>query len=233
MVIFYNISLLFAVFLPTLFWLIFFLKEDPHPEPRKLLFYTFAFGGIITLPALALQVIFQKFALAFTVSPLILIFGLAFIEELSKFAATYWAIEGDPAFDEPVDAMIYMITAALGFATIENLFLLGGQTGLSSITTINNILRIIVLRSVGATLLHLLSAGLMGYYWAKGKFGNDSLKENIALGLALASLIHAFFNYLVLQFQDITLLYPTILLIVAAFFVFVDFEKLKNNYAAD
>ena len=47
--------------------------------------------------------------------------GLALIEEIIKFVASHFAARRSPAFSEPVDAMIYMIVAALGFATLENI----------------------------------------------------------------------------------------------------------------
>ena len=125
MVVLYTFSLLLVVFVPALIWLLFFLKEDLHPEPKKLLLHTFAFGGIISMPTLTLQIIFQNIVAAFSLNIIILIIGLALIEEMLKFFAAYSSVKNNPAFDEPIDAMIYCITVALGFAALENtLFIL-------------------------------------------------------------------------------------------------------------
>src|SRR3989344_5734020 len=99
--------------LPAFVWLVFFLKEDIHPEPKKLLFRTFGLGMAFTVPALMTQIFFKD---AFGSDNLIIYFlGLAFVEEVFKFFAAWFAVRGNRSFDEPIDAMIYMITSAAGF----------------------------------------------------------------------------------------------------------------------
>jgi RsiW-degrading membrane proteinase PrsW (M82 family) len=227
MVVVYTVLLLLATLLPGLIWLLFFLREDPHPEPKSLLLYAFAFGGLITMPTLAVQIFFQNFAAKMVIAPIVIVFGLAITEEIFKFLAAYFAVNREPAFDEPVDGMIYMIAAALGFATIENLFVVSNQLYLSGSSNLIGAFSILSLRFIGATLLHTLSSALVGYYWARGKFGGG-LAKNIATGLVSGSAIHAFFNYLVYAFQNTSLLYPSIFLVAAAFFILTDFEKLKS-----
>ncbi len=214
--------------LPALIWLIFFLREDRHPEPKKLIFYTFLAGGLISFPVLATQIIFQAIVPDLIENLLVLIIGLALIEEVFKFAAAYWAVNKKPAFDEPIDAMIYMIAAALGFATVENIFIIGNGFNLINAISLGGMINVLSLRFIGATLLHTLTAGLIGYYWAKGKLENK-LRRKIIFGLAVATLTHSIFNYLILRFQESNLLYPSLFLIVAAFFILNDFEKLKTE----
>ncbi|PIU98790.1 hypothetical protein COS60_01185, partial [Candidatus Wolfebacteria bacterium CG03_land_8_20_14_0_80_39_317] len=128
-----------------------------------------------------------------------------------------------PFFDEPIDAMIYMITAALGFAMVENIAIM------FNIKILSEAFSIITLRFVGATLLHALSSGLVGYYWAKGIISNRT-KLLVFKGIVFATLLHMVFNYLILSFKE-TLIYPTIFLIIVALLIFWDFEKIKptNN----
>jgi len=206
---------------PGLIWLTFFLKEDIHPEPRRLIFYTFLVGAMMSLPVLASQFIFQKTLSLIGQFDLALIIGLALIEEVFKFFAAYLAIFKNPNFDEPIDAMIYTITAALGFATIENIFITLG-------TDINQIASLTSLRFVGATFLHALASALVGYQWAKGIISQMTAKF-VFKGLIYAIALHSFFNYLILSFQEKNLFYASIILIIAAFFVFTDFEKLKEK----
>lgn len=208
--------------LPGFIWLIFFLKEDFHPEPKRLIFYTFFVGAIISLPVFLSQLLFQNVFSFLKESGLIYVIGLAFIEEIFKFFAAYLAIHDNPAFDEPIDAMIYMIAAALGFATIENIFI--------AINTVNifETTNLVILRFVGATLLHALASGLVGYQWALGIAKKMAVKF-LFKGVIYATLIHSFFNYFILKFKDDNLIYSSILLLVAAFFVFGDFEKLRKQ----
>jgi RsiW-degrading membrane proteinase PrsW (M82 family) len=52
--------------------------------------------------------------------------------------------------------MIYMITGALGFATVENV-VITYQNGIADATGL------ILIRFVGATLLHALASGIIGH----------------------------------------------------------------------
>lgn len=201
---------IFLGILPSVIWLVFFLQEDRRPEPKRLILTTFFVGGLMALPVVALQFLTQDALVFFKLKNIIVsIAALALIEEVFKFIAAYWVTKENPEFDEPVDAMIYMITAALGFAMVENLFIMGSSFAFSTIA----------LRFIGATLLHSLASGLLGYYWAT---------SHLSFGLFLAVLVHSFFNYLILQFQSTYFLYPSLFLILAAVFVLIDFEKLRK-----
>ncbi|MDP1706406.1 MAG: PrsW family glutamic-type intramembrane protease [bacterium] len=218
-----NDPLLLAIvgLLPGFIWLFFFLREDRHPEPKKVLIWVFIAGAISTIPTLLLQFFSQRLFFFLPTGSLLLFFILAIIEEVFKFSAAYAVLKNNPAFDEPIDAMIYIIAAAMGFATIENILIATSSVGLTETTSI------IALRFIGATLLHALSAGLLGYYWAKGLlFG--AVKKYLIIGFLIASFVHALFNSLIVRFQESYLVYGSLLLLVAAFFVLKDFEKLKN-----
>ena len=119
-------------------------------------------------------------------------------------------------FDEPVDAMIYMIVAALGFAAVENIAAAAKGSGLAFETT--------SLRFIGATLLHTISSGLLGYYWAKEII--TKRRVFLYIGFALATVLHVIFNYLILNYEPVVV--PTTFLIVAALLILYDFEKLKR-----
>ena|SRR3989344_4192443 len=213
-----------AAIIPAGVWLFFFTKEDVHPEPKKLILYVFEIGALASLPALAAQLIFQKTILYFGFNIIFLIIGLALIEEICKWYAAYWAINKHSVFDEPIDAMVYMIAAAAGFATIENLFIAASFTKSFNLISWVDTGNVLVLRFIGATLLHTLSSALVGYYWAMGKIKGKSL---ISWGIFAATMVHSMFNYLILQYQNETLMYPSLFLIIATFFILNDFEKIK------
>ena len=207
--------------LPSIAWLIFYLSEDKHPEPKKTLFFTFLAGGVATFIVLALQMLINNVAVEAGIqehSPLSF-FILGGLEEIFKFVAVYLVISKRPEFDEPVDAMIYMITAALGFAAVENV-------AAAYTSSIPNILETTTLRFFGATLLHTLSSGLIGYYWAKSILTNNS-KKILIFGILLGTSLHAIFNYLIIKYEPVIV--PTIFLIIFALFILHNFEKLKKN----
>lgn len=228
------IFIIVLTLLPGLAWLVFFLHEDVHPEPRRLIAYTFGFGVLACIPVFALQfgsesLVFRIFGDVNLSGSIILLVLFALIEEVFKFLAAYWAVGRSPELDEPIDSMIYMIVAALGLATIENFFVITGIVKLGGINLFSDLANVAVLRFVGATLLHTLTSGLLGYYWAKGRMIGKTRKY-IFIGIGVATVVHFVFNYLVLAFQDLNLLlYPSLFLITAAFFLLKDFQKLKSG----
>lgn len=219
-----------AACLPSIIWLAFFLKIDIHPEPKKLLAYTFGAGIFISVIILATQYLSKNIMLGGSYL-LISFILLALIEEVFKFAAAYWSVNKNPAFNEPVDAMVYMITAALGFATVENLLVLASVAyGSGPASSPESFTEILILRFFGATLLHALTSGIVGFYWAKGKL-RGTLLPKLLTGIAIATIVHVMFNYLIMHFQQSNLLlYPSLFLATAAFFVIVDFEKLEETH---
>jgi RsiW-degrading membrane proteinase PrsW (M82 family) len=220
-----NALILIAIaVVPVGAWLIFILREDLRPEPKRLLFYTFIMGALATFPTLLLQALTKGFAEQWQLVGVVSVCAFALIEEVFKFLAAYWSVNKEPAFDEPVDAMIYMITAALGFTLVENVFIVGSElTSLSSLSIVSST---ILLRFFGATFLHVLASGLVGYFWAKGKMAR-SLKKFLFAGIVVATAVHALFNLLVMRFETTNLIYPSVLLVFAAFFLFSDFETLR------
>lgn len=217
----FNLIVVLALaFLPSFLWLIFFLKEDRHPEPKKLIFLVFCAGALASVPAIVFQFGFQKFVSNPLHLFIVTVLGLALIEEVFKFSAAYFSVRKEPAFDEPVDAMIYSIVAALGFATIENLFIVGDKMQYLTLNSLIISVSTVGFRFIGATLLHTLASAFAGYWWARRK---------IFFGLAVAALSHFIFNYLVYQFENVSLLYPSIFLVFLAIFIFKDFSKLKSG----
>lgn len=216
---------LIAAVLPALLWLFLFTREDQHPEPTELIAFTFTLGGLMVIPTLVIQILFRNWG---PESALLSLVALAFLEELFKFFGTYISVRRNKAFDEPVDAMIYTITAALGFATIENFFnLVKSQDFLLSLTAADAI-STAGLRFIGATFLHALASALVGYFWARGIIAKRH-RGYLWIGILTATAVHSIFNYLISAFQgESNLLYPSIFLILIAFFVMIDFEKLRG-----
>lgn len=211
---------------PGLAWLIFYLQEDEHPEPKRLIALVFLCGALSAVLAFFLELAingqFAKIGIeSFSIVSLIV---LAFIEEIIKFGAAYLAIHKNPEFNEPIDAMIYTMVAALGFATIENLGALTGQPGQSPLFTA--IFETTSFRFVGATLLHAVTSSLVGYYWAL-KIRNFNTGKFLRQGILLATILHTVFNYLIIHYAN--LIYAVSFVVIIGFFTLIDFEKLKGE----
>lgn len=180
--------------LPALVWLWFWLHEDKkRPEPRGRLALTFIAGMASVFVVLPLEELVQSAGLD---SFFLLFLFWAIIEEALKFLFAYAAALHGKDMDEPVDAVIYMVTAALGFAAIENaLFLLSPISGglvLESIITGN-------MRFIGATALHTLASGVLGAFIGFSFYKNSYIKaKHVFYGLVVATLLHTAFNFFII-----------------------------------
>lgn len=219
-------TLLYALLggiLPVLLWLWFWLKEDArHPEPRGLIVLSFIAGMAIIAIAIPLE------RLAFQTIPntLHLLIAWSVIEELLKFGAVLFVAVRSRFFDEPVDALVYMITAALGFAAIENtLFLLApfGEGEIATGVITGN------LRYLGAALLHVAASSAVGIALGLAYYRGRAMKIFASLiGLSLSILLHALFNFFIMKDDGadmfLVFLFLWIVIVIVIFF----FEKLKR-----
>lgn len=226
-------------FLPPFAWLLFYLREDKHPEPKHLILFTFIAGIISALVAVAVELglfgvdpvfsgFFSRFAPGVLALPVVVFSGVALIEEYLKYAAVKISVLSLPDFDEPVDAMIYMVSSALGFAAIENaLFLVPAFE-----KSFAGGFELTATRFLGANLLHALSSAIVGYFLARHMF-SPWKKHAVFAGIIFASALHALFNYFIIT-KDVvpsSLILLILLIVLMAVDVFADFERLKKKAA--
>lgn len=165
------IATLLAV-LPAIFWLAFYYKKDYRdPEPMSAIFQTFLAGCVVAIPFLVLKLLIAQIphlGAAFTGITAILLF--AALEEMAKLTASIFVVMRHRLdFNQVIDGVVYAVTAAIGFAFVENLFyfiqfLNSGQDGL---------LGVFVFRSFGTMLAHTLFSGLAGLIWAYAYFSKQ------------------------------------------------------------
>lgn len=222
-----SIFLIVLGLMPSFVWLVFYLHEHfKHPEPKKLIFLTFLMGAVTTFLILPVQLFLneQMGKVGIGVYTIVSFILLAITEEIIKFFGVYSVIHQNRKFREPLDAMIYMITGALGFAAVENIASLF-QVSQGMFLNVD-IVRSITLRSVGATLLHSLASGLVGYYWGLSFFRPEKRRQLIIKGLIIASLLHAVFNWLIIKHGPAST--AILFLLFVGFFLLNDFEKFKQ-----
>ncbi|MEK7587005.1 MAG: PrsW family glutamic-type intramembrane protease [Patescibacteria group bacterium] len=231
-----NLTLLGGV-LPALIWLWFWLREDNvHPEPKWLLVRTFFLGAFGVIIAYFLErELYSAFrnlsfiganffnfgnrlALGTVIAPL--------VEELIKFAVVYFAVFKNKAFDEPLDAMIYLITAALGFAAMENIFFLFDT--IYPTKEFGTFLLTGNLRFLGATLLHVVASATLGGAVALGFYkARQKRVWYIVVGIILAIFLHGYFNWFIINSEGKNILRIFGLLWLSTIFIILLFEKVK------
>lgn len=178
--------------IPALFWLWFWLREDrAHPEPKTLVASAFIAGMAVVTVVLPIQ----RYALDHF-SDLSLIFVWVVIEEVLKYSAALIVVLWNRAVDEPIDAIIYMISIALGFSSLENalfIFTPLSHGNLSESIITGNF------RFLGASLLHVLASGTVGAMMALSFYKRKIWRAIWStVGLCIAIVLHTLFNFFIM-----------------------------------
>lgn len=180
---------LFAGTLPSVIWLFYWLREDvDHPEPTKLIVSCFFAGAC----AVIIAIFGEKFFADLSSDQSVRYMLWAGVEEIVKFFVMLVVAYRSVYNDEPIDAMIYMITVALGFAAIENtLFILDPfQSNLFA-----QGLALQSMRFVGATLVHVVCSALIGFSLGYFFYKNAAVQIfSVILGIIAAITLHSLFN---------------------------------------
>jgi len=210
--------------LPALIWLWFWLKEDSlHPEPKKYIFFTFVAGMLTALAIIPVE----KYIINNTIHySLFSLFLLSFTEEISKYIFAYGIILRKKITDEPVDAVIYMITVALGFAALENILYLWDSFNNGFFTK-----GIIMtnMRFIGSTVLHTASSGLIGMAIALSFYKKKIIKFTyLIIGIILSIGLHTYFNFFIINSNGKSILNVFVWIWVVVVLLLLLFEKIKR-----
>ncbi|MFT4612130.1 MAG: RsiW-degrading membrane proteinase PrsW (M82 family) [Glaciecola sp.] len=166
-----------------------YFKDKYDKEPKRLLFYSFLLGAIVSIIVTTLiYIVFdmvlplkdefsvpQQFIKAF------LVVGLT--EEFSKYIIVRFFNQPKKEFNEPFDGIMYAVMVSMGFAATENIMYVlesGYVTGF--------------LRAFTAVPAHATFGILMGYFMGKAKFSKNRITLNL-LGLLFAVTFHGFYDF--------------------------------------
>lgn len=153
-----------------------------------------------------------------------------FIEELLKLFFTYTICLRRKVNDEPIDASIYMLTSALGFAAIETALFLTqplAQGEILDTLVAGNF------RSIGPMLIHLVCSAILGIFIGLAFYKSRAKKAlYLILGFIIAFILHSIFNLFIIlnettqnfSFFWTAVLETWILVVVLLFF----FERVKK-----
>lgn len=226
----YLLYIFFAL-APSIIWLLFFLRKDTHPESNKQIIKIFFLGILVGFPAILLEIgifkIFDQLNLPSFLALILYVFiGVALVEEVLKYLVVRkWILE-DSEFDEPTDAILYMIIAALGFAALENLLILWpGEKPFFLLETF----AISSLRFLGATFLHALTSGLIGYFLALSFFETKKRVKLLITGFLISIFLHGLYNFSIISIEGLKkFIIPIIILICLFLFISSGFKKIKK-----
>jgi RsiW-degrading membrane proteinase PrsW (M82 family) len=185
---------------PALLWLGYFYLQDRHePEPKHYVAGVYllgAFGAARLAQFIQVDLLpttepdLAGVGLSFdAILQAILVVGLA--QEFAKFVVVRYTIYLSHEFDEPMDGIIYMTAAGIGFATAANIEYFNSVGGVY--------LDIGAANAVVTTMAHACFAGVLGYALGRAKFASHSgLQRNLVLfgGLVLAAVLNGVFHIL-------------------------------------
>ena len=218
-----RILALLASFIPALLWLWFFYSRDRYEhEPKRLIGKLFLWGLLSGPWAAGLNELLSGLmgpavnaagrsgAISTAIGLLAaMVLLLALNEETMKYLVTNNSTRSDPNFNERVDGMVYMTTAALGFAAGENFIYIinsfvgtlkqaagDGAVPAGAVTQafITAFAVVAPLRALLSTTGHVAWSGIVGYFLAQRVLGGRSARA-VTGGVLLAGLMHTSFNF--------------------------------------
>lgn len=227
----YIFYILFAL-APSVIWLLFFLRKDRHPESHRMILTVFFLGVLVAIPAAffemgILGIIQQFIASSGVIFSLFSVFlGVSLTEEFSKYAVVKFKVLKNSEMDEPVDIVMYMIVAALGFAATENILYLTGAPTFELMGTAT----VSAFRFVGATFLHALCSGALGYFIALSYRFIEKRKKYLFFGLILVVFLHGIYNLSIMNIESPQkFIIPALILAGLAIFIHWGLHKLKRT----
>ena len=215
---------LIAGVVPSVLWLFFWLREDEHGEhePTGLVVLTFIAGMVSVILVLPIEKFISN--LPYPHTTLIVLWAAS--EELLKYAAFVIIMNRSPYLNEPVDYPIYLMTAALGFAALENAMYLIHPVAVNDATVsflTGN------MRFLGSTLLHSVSSGIVGLSIGLAFFRPYGMRTFQALfGLVAAVALHSIFNFFIMQKNGENFLQVFGFLWMVTIIIMLLFEKLRR-----
>lgn len=224
------VYLIFAI-IPAVVWIYYFRRADKNePEPVRLLVIAAFVGAAVVLPAAYTELFIAKnilpvLGLTASVSGFLLVnlAIVAVVEEVFKFLAVRFSVYYSECFNEYSDGIIYLVSAALGFAAFENFLYF-----------INFGNEVILIRSLFTPLFHASASAIVGHYLGIVKFSGKYSKR-IFFALIFASIIHFIYNLLVFQ-ANLTgnflfIILAIVLLALSAKWMFDKFQEAEKKDA--
>ena len=184
-------ALLLVTILPSILIILFFVYSDKFREPRGEIFKVFIYGILITIPAYFLNSYLDEFWYNnFKVSEGLIgsFLSAAPVEEGLKLSILYFFVYKMKDFNEPIDGIVYGVTASLGFATLENfyyVYLLADYYQTSSMS-------LAIVRSFSAVPAHAVFGVFMGYFFMKYVFVKKG--DNLLFAFTIPFVLHGCYN---------------------------------------
>jgi protease PrsW len=178
---------------PALLWLGYFYLQDRHePEPKEFVLGVYLLGAFVAWPlARYTQGLWPSMPVGGPLSPKAVFFAIVpggLAQELAKYLVVRYSVYMSDEFDEPMDGIVYMMAAGIGFATAENWHAIGAAGGTIFLAT--GTMNVVV-----ATLAHGCFAGVLGYALGIAHWTGAARRGPVILvGLFIAATLNGVFQ---------------------------------------
>lgn len=221
-----QVYLILLAILPGIILSLFLIIQDRFDrEPIRLLLKIFVFGMLATIPTMLVEILGQNFnifsGILGQLFEAIVIVGFA--EEFFKRLVVLRYAYNNPAFNEKLDGIVYCGIAALGFATLENIFYVISYSASSP--------NIWITRGILSVPAHMLLGVTMGYYLSLSKFCTElpKCRSYYNKSLYIPALLHGVFDFMLMT--NLPLLSLAVLPFMAYLWV-TSIIKLRKYYKA-
>ena len=190
-----NIYLFLITVLPTLALLTFFVYSDKFIEPKKTVLQTLLLGMFIIAPLEIVHTLIDiLLGSHFEFGPFLkAFFQASFLEEFFKFCVLFYFCSTFTHFNEPMDGIVYGITASLGFALFENIQYVYYSE------TFENSINVAWGRAFTAVPSHAFDGVIMGFFLGKYFFDKNKNKINLYLSLIVPVLLHGLYDWFLME----------------------------------
>lgn len=190
-----QVYLILLAILPGIIFSLFIIIQDRFDrEPIKLLLKIFVLGMFATIPTMAVEIFGQNFNIFSGVAGQLFeaIIVVGFAEEFFKRLVVLRYAFYNPVFNEKLDGIVYCGIAALGFATLENIFYIIAYSASSP--------NIWITRGLLSVPVHMLLGITMGYYLSLSKFcpHPGKCRSYYNKSLYIPAMLHGVFDFILM-----------------------------------
>ena len=180
---------------PSLLLMWYFHSRDIYPEPPRVLWTTFGLGVLSVIPVMVVELptarLLGGVSNAYLRGLQDAFLVAAVPEEFFKFLVLVLYCARHREFNEPMDGIIYGVSASLGFATFENgLYVAKGGFSIA------------ILRALTAVPCHAFLGAIMGYYVGQAHFNVRQPRVLLLGAWGVPTLLHGLYDFPLLTLQS-------------------------------
>ena len=192
-----------------------YFRDKYEKEPIKLILKGILLGAIIIFPVGLIENYILGFGTGLAKIPKAAFDGFIVAgatEEAFKYFVVFILIWRNQNFNEKFDGIVYAVSVALGFATIENLFYIFS----------NNSLQVGLFRAFTAVPGHTIFGIVMGFYLGMARFSVNGKGKWLLRAFMVPWLLHGIYDFMIMSGH------PVLLLAFIPFLIFMYRHGLKR-----